>query len=63
MKKNLLEGNRYTRELINDINFGVKTKVDVADMLGISRPTLDERIKSDRWKKSELACIKILYLI
>lgn len=33
------------------------TKEDVALELGISRPTLDKRLKFNTWKKSELTHI------
>jgi hypothetical protein len=36
------------------------TKVDLADKLGIGRPTLDVRIKNHSWKKGELEIIKTL---
>lgn len=29
-------------------------KVKVSEMLGITRPTLDKRLKLDNWKKSEI---------
>lgn len=61
--KNFLEkGNAYTRMFIDKINSGSITKVDASDMLGITRPTLDTRIKTDMWKKTELTCIKVIEL-
>lgn len=36
------------------------TKIDLADKLGIGRPTLDVRIKKHSWKKGELEIIKTL---
>jgi len=36
------------------------TKFDLADKLGIQRPTLDKRIKDHSWKKGELEIIKSL---
>jgi len=32
----------------------------VSEMIGISKPTLYKRIKSDKWKKAETAIIKSL---
>ena len=36
------------------------TKVELADRLGIQRPTLDSRLKTNSWKKGELEIIKSL---
>lgn len=36
------------------------TKVDLAEKLGIQRPTLDSRLKNNTWKKGELEIIKSL---
>ena len=36
------------------------TKYELADKLGIQRPTLDIRIKNNSWKKGELEIIKTL---
>lgn len=36
------------------------TKYDLAEKLGIGRPTLDVRIKKHSWKKGELEIIKSL---
>jgi len=36
------------------------TKVDLAERLGIQRPTLDNRLKNHTWKKGELEIIKSL---
>lgn len=36
------------------------TKVTLAEKLGISRPTLDKRLKFGNWKKGELAIIETL---
>lgn len=38
----------------------LKTKDQVSKDIGISRPTLDARLSFHRWKKSEIALIKIL---
>jgi len=35
-------------------------KVDLAEKLGIGRPTLDSRLKNNKWKKGELEIIKSL---
>lgn len=42
------------------INSSRITKFDLADKLGIGRPTLDVRIKKHSWKKGELEIIKSL---
>lgn len=36
------------------------TKTDLALELGISRPTLDTRLKDHSWKKSEVVMIKYI---
>ena len=36
------------------------SKTALADTLGISRPTLDKKIVSNKWKKGELAIIESL---
>lgn len=36
------------------------TKVELSDKLGISRVTLDTRIKVSNWRKGELVIIKLL---
>ena len=63
MKQNLEKGDKYTHMFIRAIQSGVCTKIDAAGMLGISRPTLDSRIKDDKWRKLEKTCIKDLVLI
>ena len=40
------------------INSNRITKIDLADKLGIGRPTLDSRLKKHSWKKGELEIIK-----
>ena len=40
------------------IHSGRKTKFELAEQLGITRPTLDSRIKNHSWKKGELEIIK-----
>lgn len=37
-----------------------KTKDEVSKDIGISRPTLDSRLRFHTWKKSEIALIKTL---
>lgn len=37
-----------------------KTKEEIAKDIGISRPTLDARLKFHSWKKSEVTLIKTL---
>lgn len=40
------------------LNSGRISKIDMAEKLGISRPTLDRKLKSSLWKKGELEIIK-----
>lgn len=42
------------------INSNRATKYDIAEKLGITRPTLDNRLKNNSWKKGELELIKSL---
>jgi len=42
------------------INSGRFTKFELAEKIGISRPTLDRKIKSSLWKKGEMEIIKNL---
>jgi len=42
------------------INSKRKTKIEIAELLGIGRPTLDNRLKDNSWKKGELEIIKSL---
>ena len=58
MKTHLEKGDKYTELFSRAINLNVHTKTEAADMLGISRPTLDTRLKTNMWKKSEKVCIK-----
>jgi len=37
-----------------------ETKEDIHKKIGISRPTLDARLKFHSWKKSEITLIKTL---
>lgn len=39
---------------------GQNSKIWLAEKLGISRPTLDLRLKSGNWKKSEIQVLIIL---
>lgn len=36
------------------------TKIDLAEKLGITRPTLDKRLMLNNWKKGEMQLIKAL---
>lgn len=42
------------------LDCSIFTKTDLAEKLGISRPTLDTRLKVSNWKKGELAIIETL---
>jgi len=42
------------------INSKRKTKVELSELIGIGRPTLDSRLKNNSWKKGELEIIKSL---
>tara|TARA_R110000751_G_scaffold119480_1_gene220034 strand:- start:3468 stop:3629 length:162 start_codon:yes stop_codon:yes gene_type:complete len=49
-----------TTEIVNGLlNFRF-TKTDLALELGISRPTLDARIKDHSWKKSEVVMVRFI---
>lgn len=37
-----------------------KSKTWLCDKLGISRPTLDNRLKLDNWKKSEIQMLLLI---
>ena len=50
-------------KFLMDINTGDLAKIDAAEFLGISRPTLDKRIKLNNWTKSERALIQSEYNI
>lgn len=45
---------------------GVHSKTWLCEKLGITRPTLDARLKTDKWKTSEKAVLmqldKIIYI-
>jgi DNA-binding NtrC family response regulator len=49
-----------TSKVVAMINSSRISKVDLAEKLGIGRPTLDVRIKKHTWKKGELEIIKTL---
>lgn len=51
---------KATEKVLTKIQTGKITKSDLADTLGISRPTLDKRIINDSWKKGELKLIESL---
>jgi len=61
MKQSLIEGNKYTQRFINEVVSGKLTKTDASDVLGISRPTLDKRLDSNEWKKTEVKFIDMMY--
>ena len=42
------------------INSDRKTKIEVSELLGIARTTLDRRLKNNDWSKGELEIIKSL---
>jgi DNA-binding NtrC family response regulator len=42
-----------TKEIEQKIALGYITKTELADMLGITRVTLDTRLKKGNWKKGE----------
>jgi predicted XRE-type DNA-binding protein len=39
------------------IKFKLYTKIEIAEMIGITRPTLDDRIKTGFWRKKEINII------
>jgi DNA-binding XRE family transcriptional regulator len=49
-----------TKERIN-ILLNYLTKVDLAQEIGITRPTLDSRIEKDNWKKGEEIIVKEIF--
>jgi biotin operon repressor len=51
---------KATEKVLMKIQTGKTTKSDLAETLGISRPTLDKRIINDSWKKGELKLIELL---
>lgn len=51
---------KATQKVLMKIQSGKATKIEVADALGISRPTLDKRISNGTWKKGELKIIESL---
>lgn len=51
--------NSVTKKILSLISRGY-TKIYICDELGISRPTLDTRLKLNNWKKSEKALIKLM---
>lgn len=42
------------------LNSSIITKIELAERLGITRPTLDIRLSKNNWKKSELHLIKAM---
>lgn len=49
-----------TIKIMAMLNSGRITKYNLAEKLGIGRPTLDTRLKNNSWKKGELEIIKSL---
>ena len=52
-----MNGEYITNLVSNWLNIERYTKVEISDKLGISRPTLDSRIKIGNWKKLEKSAI------
>lgn len=51
---------KHTMVVRSLLDCSIFTKTDLAEKLGISRPTLDTRLKLGNWKKGELAIIDSL---
>lgn len=51
---------KATEKVLMKIQAGKATKYEIAETLGISRPTLDKRIIKGSWKKGELKIIESL---
>ncbi len=49
-----------TEKVKSIIETGKLTKVELAEKIDISRPTLDKRIINDSWKKGEVKIIESL---
>lgn len=65
MKLKIIQGkksyNDYaTKKLEILLNEKFISKTNLSEKLGVSRPTLDTRIKKHNWKKGELAIIDLL---
>ena len=43
---------------VKDILTNKYNKLEFSELLGISRPTLDTRLKKHNWKKTEVSFIK-----
>lgn len=43
------------------LDWGLITKYELAEQLGITRVTLDRRLKKSDWKKGELEILKKFY--
>lgn len=52
---------KFLIDFKNKINCGLLKKTEVAKRIGISRPTLNSRLKKNNWKKSEKLLIKVLF--
>lgn len=49
---------KVTKILSNSV---IRTKMNLAEELGISRPTLDARLKTGNWKKLEIKFINYVF--
>jgi len=49
-----------TEKVKQIIELGKFTKVDLAEKIDISRPTLDKRLSNNSWKKGEIKIIESL---
>ena len=49
-----------TKRIINKLDANQITKIELAEKLGISRVTLDTRLRKSNWRKGELSLLKEL---
>lgn len=62
MKAEEIRGKMTTKLVQRMIDLSYHTKKDLAEMLDISRPTLDSRLSGrSKWKKLEMNFIRILW--
>jgi len=54
--KYLIKNKKLITYKLNDW-IGVYTKTEISEMLGISRPTLDARMKKHNWRFNEIKLI------
>lgn len=47
-----------TKKVKQRLDAGMITKIDLAELLGITRVTLDTRLRRENWKKGEIVLIK-----